>query len=63
MDVELNGVVTDPWGQQRIALTSTTQIDREDLGITLNAPMESGGYLIGNTVKIEIELEAVRPTS
>ena len=52
-----------PWGQQRIALTSTTQIDREDLGITFNAPMEGGGYLIGKPVKIEIELEAVRQTS
>ena len=28
--------------------------------MTFNAPMESGGYLIGNIVKIEIELEAVR---
>lgn len=63
VDVELNVVVTDPWGQQRIALTATTQIDREDFGITFNTPMEGGGYLIGKTVKIEIELEAVRQTS
>jgi len=63
VDVELNGVVTDPWGQQRIALTATTQIDREDFGITFNAPMDGGGYLIGKTVKIEIEIEAVRQTS
>jgi hypothetical protein len=41
---------------------ATTQIDREDLGVTF-APMEGGGYLIGKTVKIEIELEAVRQTS
>ncbi len=63
LDVELNGVATDPWGQQRIALTATTQIDREDFGITFNAPLEGGGYLIGKTVRIEIEIEAVRQAS
>jgi len=38
VDVELNGVVTDPWGQQRIALTSTTQIAREDFGSPSTPP-------------------------
>jgi polyisoprenoid-binding protein YceI len=60
LDVEYHGVVTDPWGQQRIALTATTEIDRRDFGLTWNAPLEGGGVLIGNTVKIEIEAEAVR---
>ena len=50
-----------PLGPAAVALTRT-QIDREDLGITFT-PMEGGGYLIGKTVKIEIELEAVRQTS
>jgi polyisoprenoid-binding protein YceI len=59
LDVEYHGVVIDPWGQQRIALTATTEIDRRDFGVTWNAPLEGGGLLIGNTVKIEIEAEAV----
>jgi polyisoprenoid-binding protein YceI len=61
--VELNGVATDPWGQQRIALSATTRIDREDFGITFNAPVEGGGFLIGKTVEIEIEIEAIRQSS
>ena len=61
--VELNGVATDPWGQQRIALSATTRIDREDFGITFNAPLEGGGFLIGKTVEIEIEIEAIRQSS
>ena len=50
-------------GAAPVATGSRGMIDREDFGITFNAPMEGGGYLIGNTVKIEIELEAVRQTS
>lgn len=63
VNVELNGFATDPWGQQRIAMTATTEIDREEFGITFNTATESGGVLIGKTVKIEIEVEAVRQTS
>lgn len=59
LDVEVNGVATDPWGQQRIALTATAQIDREDFGITFNAPLEGGGFLVGKAVTIEIEIEAI----
>jgi polyisoprenoid-binding protein YceI len=59
LDVEYHGLVTDPWGQQRIALTATVQIDRRDFGLAWNAPLEGGGFMIGNTVKIEIEAEAV----
>lgn len=60
IDVELCGVATDPWGQQRIALAATTEIDREEFGVTFNAPLEGGGFLVGRTVKIEIDAEAVR---
>ena len=63
VNVELNGFATDPWGQQRIAMPATTEIDREDFGITLNTATESGGVLIGKTGKIEIEVEAARQTS
>jgi polyisoprenoid-binding protein YceI len=60
MDVELCGVATDPWGQQRIALTATAEIDREEFGVTFNAPLEGGGFLISRTIRIEIDAEAIR---
>jgi polyisoprenoid-binding protein YceI len=59
-DVEFDGVARDPWGGERIALTATTEIDREDFGMTWNVALESGGVLVGRKVKLEIEAEAVR---
>jgi polyisoprenoid-binding protein YceI len=63
LDVEFNGQVIDPWGQQRIAATATAEIDRRDFGLTWNAPLEGGGLMVGNTIRIEIEAEAVRQSS
>jgi polyisoprenoid-binding protein YceI len=63
LDVEFNGQVIDPWGQQRIAATATAEIDRRDFGLTWNAPLEGGGLMVGNTIRIEIEAEAVRQFS
>jgi polyisoprenoid-binding protein YceI len=60
LEVEVEGVVVDPWGNQRIALTATTEIDREEFGITWNQALETGGVVVGKKVKIEIEAEAVR---
>jgi polyisoprenoid-binding protein YceI len=60
LDVELEGTVQDPWGNTRIVLTASTEIDREDWGMTYNQALETGGVLVGKKVKIEIEAEAVR---
>jgi polyisoprenoid-binding protein YceI len=60
LDVTYEGVAKDPWGNQRFGLSATTEIDREDFGLTWNQALETGGVLVGKTVKIEIEAEAVR---
>lgn len=60
LDLELEGVGTSPWGKQVLGFTLSTEIDREDFGITWNVALETGGVLVGKTVKIEIEGEAVR---
>jgi polyisoprenoid-binding protein YceI len=60
LDVEFDGVATSPWGQEVIAFSATTEIDREEFGITWNQALETGGVLVGKKVKIEIEAEAVR---
>jgi polyisoprenoid-binding protein YceI len=58
--VDFEGGVTDPWGNARAGFSATAEIDREAFGITFNQVLEGGGVLVGKSVKIEIEAEAVR---
>jgi polyisoprenoid-binding protein YceI len=59
LTVELEGVSRSPWGQDLFGFTATTEIDREDFGITWNAALEGGGVLVSKKIKIEIEGEAI----
>jgi polyisoprenoid-binding protein YceI len=58
--VEYDGTVISPYGQEVIAFTATTEIDREDWGITWNQALETGGVVVGKKVKIELSVEATR---
>jgi polyisoprenoid-binding protein YceI len=58
--VEFEGATTSPYGQQVFGFSATTEIDREDWGLTYNMALESGGVMIGKKAKIEIEGEAIR---
>ncbi|MEV0567347.1 YceI family protein [Dactylosporangium sp. NPDC050588] len=60
LDVEFEGHAKSPWGQEVIGFSATTEIDREDFGITWNQALETGGVLVGKKVKIEIGAEGVR---
>lgn len=60
LEVEFGGLNKSPWGQEVISFEGTTEIDREDFGITWNQNLETGGVLVGKKVKIEIEAEAIR---
>jgi polyisoprenoid-binding protein YceI len=57
--VELDGIVKDPYGNTRLAVTATTEVDREHWGLTWNAALETGGVLVSRNIRIEIESEAV----
>lgn len=59
LDTELVGVVTDPWGNERVGFQASTQLKRDDFGLTWNAALEAGGLLVGKTVQIDLEVEAV----
>jgi len=50
----------DPWGFTRIGATITTRIHRKDFGLTWNAALETGGVLVGDEVKIAIDVEGIR---
>jgi polyisoprenoid-binding protein YceI len=60
LDAEYEGVARSPWGQEVIGFSATTEIDREEFGITWNQALETGGVVVGKKVQIEIELEAIR---
>ncbi|MFB9234706.1 YceI family protein [Plantactinospora siamensis] len=60
LTVEFEGVGRSPFGTDIFGFTASTEIDREDFGLTWNVALETGGVLVGRKVKIEIEGEAVR---
>jgi len=50
----------DPWGKQRIGASATTKLSRKEFGLTWNAALETGGVMVGDEVKINIDVEFVR---
>jgi len=60
LDVEFNGQAKSPWGTSNAGFTARTQIKRKDWGLTWNMALETGGWLVGDEVRISIELEIVK---
>ena len=61
VEVEFLGGGVDPWGNQRIGFSGVVpEVNREDWGLTWNAPLETGGFLLSKSVRLEIEAELVR---
>jgi polyisoprenoid-binding protein YceI len=52
--------VLDIWGERRIGATATTTLDRRDFGIVYSRLLEGGGAVIGNEVRITIDIEMTR---
>lgn len=50
----------DPWGNIRIGASATTKIKRSDFGLTWNAALETGGFLVGDDLKIELEIQLIK---
>jgi polyisoprenoid-binding protein YceI len=60
LDATNEGTIKDPWGSQRMGFSAKTKFDRRDFGLTWNQAIESGGVVVGQEVKVSIELEAVK---
>jgi len=60
LEVDALGVLADPWGNEKAAFSASTEIDREEFGVTWNAALETGGVLVGNKVRIEIDVQLGR---
>lgn len=50
----------DPWGGARIGATATGKLNRKDFGLTWNTALETGGVLVGEEVKLTLDIEGVR---
>src|SRR5690606_17536304 len=57
---EFNGGATDPFGNARTGFSAETEISRKDFGLTWNAALETGGVLVGDKVKIAIDVSAIK---
>jgi polyisoprenoid-binding protein YceI len=53
--------VKDPWGNQRVAVSATTKVNRQDYGVKWNATLDNGGVVVGDDVNITIDAELVKP--
>jgi len=60
LDVRFEGQQKDPWGGERIGFSATGKLDRRDFGLVWNLLLETGGLTVGNDIKINIEVEAVK---
>lgn len=60
LDVTREGEGKDPWGNQRAGFSARGKIDRRDFGLTYNQVLETGGVLVGNELKITVDVELTR---
>lgn len=55
---EFVGISQDPWGNTKIGFEGSTKISRKEFGLTWNAALETGGVLVGDEIKISLDVEA-----
>jgi polyisoprenoid-binding protein YceI len=60
LDTEYEGRILDAFGNQRVAFTATTEINRKDYGVNWNGAIEGGGVVVSDKVKITLHIAAVR---
>lgn len=58
--VTFDGLGTNPWGVEVAGVSAHAEVNREDWGLTWNAALETGGVLVGKTVRLELEVQAAR---
>ena len=60
LDVEYNGTYKNPWGKLVAGFGGTTKINRKDWGLNWNVALETGGWLVSDSIAINIDLEIVQ---
>ena len=59
-DLEFDGVAGDPWGNTKAGFTAEAEISRKDYGLEWNVALEAGGFVVGDNVKLVLEIEALK---
>jgi polyisoprenoid-binding protein YceI len=60
LDVTFEGTGRDPWGGERASFSAETRLDRREFDLTWNQALETGGILVGNQLKLSLEVQAVK---
>lgn len=60
IDLEFNGAAKDPFGNERVGFEGTAEILRSDWGLTWNAALETGGFLVSDKIKLTFDVSAVK---
>lgn len=60
LDVEYSGLSKSPWGTLNAGFNASTKINRKDWGLTWNVALETGGWLVSEEIKIDLEIELVK---
>jgi polyisoprenoid-binding protein YceI len=60
LDCVFEGRGKDPWGKERAGFSGSAEIDRRDWGLRWNQVVETGGVLVANRVRLELEVQFVR---
>ncbi len=58
LELEFNGVHPDPWGGTRAGFSAETEISRKAFGVDFEVPMDGGGVVVGDKIKVLLEVEA-----
>ena len=53
------GTARDPWGRERAAFEAELTLNRKDFGLNWNAALETGGFLVGDEVRVSLSIQAV----
>ena len=59
-DVEFGGVGPDAWGGTRAGFEAVTEINRKEFGVDIEMPLQGGGVVVGDKVKIVLDLQFVK---
>ena len=59
-ELEFDGVATDPWNNTKAGFTAETEINRKDFGVDWNVALEAGGVLVGEKVKVTLDIQATK---
>ncbi|HYK72927.1 MAG TPA: YceI family protein, partial [Pseudoneobacillus sp.] len=58
--VSYEGTGKDPWGNEKVGFNAEGKIKRSEYGLSWNAALETGGVLVGDEIKVSLEIQAAK---